>query len=82
MYQTISETISVAGAYIPGGFKPAKFRWKNRLYPIKEICSQHDFKDGNVKKRRFSVLSGSTVYLLEFNRDQESWQLVEIWLEE
>ena len=82
MYQTIDETISVAGAYTPGKFTPAKFRWRNRIYPIQEICSQHSFKDGNVQKRRFSVLARNTVFLLEFNRDQENWKLVQLWIEE
>lgn len=81
MYQPIHEPVSVAGIYEHGKFRPLKFRWQNKLLVITEICSVHDFRDGTVQKRRFSVMAGGTVYLLEFNRNQENWLLEELWIE-
>ena len=81
MYQPIHEPVSVAGVYEQGKFRPVKFRWKEKLLPISEICSVHDFRDGSVQKRRFSVMASGNVYLLEFDRRQETWMLEQIWLE-
>lgn len=81
MYQSIGEPISVAGIYEHGKFRPMKFRWRQKLLSISEICSVHDFKDGSVQKRRFSVMADGNVYLLEFDRRQEWWKLEEVWIE-
>jgi hypothetical protein len=82
MYQTITEEIAVAGTYKHQHFLPRKFEWHNRPYPIEEICSTHDFRDGSVRKRRYSVMAKGTLYLIEFNRDQEKWSLEQIWITE
>ncbi len=81
MYQTIDEGISVIGIFERGKFMPKKFKWRDRIFPIDQLCSVHDFKDGAVKKRRFSIQSGPTIYLIEFNRDRETWTLQQIWVE-
>ena len=86
MYQTIGEEnqgepISVIGVYTPGHFFPKKIKWREKTLLINQICSAHDFKDGGVKKRRFSLMSEGTVYLIEFNRDLETWHLQQIWVE-
>jgi hypothetical protein len=81
MYHTIHEPIQVAGVYEQSRFRPMKFRWQNRLYVIHEICTVHDFRDGSVNKRRFSVTSSGNVYLLEFDRYRETWFLEQVWVE-
>lgn len=81
MYQPIHEPVSVAGIYENGKFRPVKFRWRQKLLNITEVCSVHDFRDGTVRKRRFSVMAQGTVYLLEFDRSQESWILEQLWIE-
>lgn len=81
MYQVIQEPITVAGVYEAGRFRPVKFRWRRRVFTIKQICSSHDFRDGSLWLRRFSVVAEEAVYLLEFNRHQESWCLAQLWLE-
>lgn len=81
MYQTIGEEISVIGVYQKSRFTPKKFKWQNNTLTITQVCSVHDFKDGGVKKRRFSVMSGSTLYLIEFDRDFEKWSLEQVWVE-
>jgi hypothetical protein len=81
MYQRIDETIIVAGVYRPGKFIPKRFQWKQHTFDITTINTSHDFRDGNVRKRQFSVSVGENVYLIEFNRDQETWTLEQLWVE-
>jgi hypothetical protein len=81
MYQIIHENINVAGVFSNHRFNPRKFEWKRREYPIHKISSIHDLRDGGVKKRRYAVLSAGNLYLLEYNLDQETWILEQIWLE-
>lgn len=82
MYQTIDEPIDVAGVYAKSTFTPRKFRWKNKEYLIQEITLKSDTKDGGVRKRLYSVLVGRELYRLTFNRENESWRLEEIWINE
>lgn len=81
MEQTIGETISVLGIFKNASFTPKKFKWNNHTYPIENITSIHELKDGGVVKRRYAVLSGPNLYLLEYNRQDETWELVQIWME-
>lgn len=80
MYHAIQEPISVAGIYERGQFRPVKFKWRQRVYQVEELCSQYDFRDGSIPKRRFSATVAGTTYLLEFDRHKESWTLEQIWL--
>lgn len=82
MYQTIEEPIEVAGVYTKSTFIPKKFRWKQREYLIKEITLKSDTKDGGVRKRLYSVLVGKELYRLTFNREDETWMLEEVWIDE
>lgn len=81
MEQTISEKVSVLGIFQDASFTPKQFRWNNRSYTIEEITSVHERKDGAVVKRRYAVLSGGNLYLLEYNRREETWILEQIWME-
>ena len=81
MFQAIQEKIAVIGVYDRANFTPKKFKWHTREYFIEEITLKADIKDGNVKKRMYSVLSKGNLYRLLFNRDQEIWFLEEIWCE-
>lgn len=81
MYQTISEAITVLGVFQNFSFIPKKFKWNNRIYSVDEITSIHQLRDGGVEKRRYAVTSKGNLYLLEYNRQQETWKLVQIWYE-
>jgi hypothetical protein len=81
-YQAIDVPIKVVGRYRPGqGFIPVKFHWQDRTLAITRITLQSDLKDGEIKKRWYSVLVGSELYRIEFNRESEQWRLKEIWVE-
>jgi hypothetical protein len=81
MYQTINENIAVVGSYANSQFIPKKFKWNNNIFPIKEITLINDSRDGVIKKRLYSVISGINLYRLEFNRESEKWRILEIWVE-
>lgn len=81
MYQQINQKIWVAGVYKNSIFHPTKFKWQDRELKIKGITLSSDFKDGQVKKRYYSVTSGREVYRLEFDRDHETWYLKEVWVD-
>jgi hypothetical protein len=81
MYQTIAESVSVAGVYHQGSFVPKKFKWRHRTLSIDEITLVSDVTDGGVKKRLYGVVVANEVYRLEFDRDNENWLLAEIWVE-
>jgi hypothetical protein len=82
MYQIIGEKVAVLGIYDQGRFTPHKFKWRAQTFLISELCSRHNFKDGGVRKQRFSVKAKGTVFLLEFNQDIETWNLEQIWVED
>jgi len=81
MYQTIGEEVSVAGAFAHSTFKPVKFQWQAKIYPVEEITLVNDIKDGGVRKRYYSVVSQGNLYRLCFNRETEQWLLEEVWYE-
>jgi hypothetical protein len=71
----------VAGVYQDHHFNPKRFQWRQRLYSIDTTTFVSDNKDGGVRKRHYSVMSGGNLYRLEFNRDTEQWLLMEVWHE-
>lgn len=81
MYQTIHEPIAVVGSYARGTFTPRKFLWRHRQYPISQITLRSDVKDGGVRYRIYSVLANQELYRLSFDRDNEQWELTELWVE-
>ncbi len=81
MYQTIHETIVLAGVYDKAQFTPRKFKWKHKTYTIDQITLVSNLKDGGVRQRIYSVMSGGNMYRLSFNREDETWFLEEVWCE-
>ena len=79
MYQTVNEEIEVLGVYSHSRFVPKKFKWNSRVFLIKEITIFNDVRDGLIKKRLYSVLSGVNLYRIEFNRESERWKILEVW---
>lgn len=79
MYQPFHEKIAVAGVYKAGRFTPKWFYWRKKMYHVSEVTLRSDIKDGEVKKRLFSLVASGNVYRLEFNRDTEQWWLEEVW---
>jgi hypothetical protein len=81
MYQKIIEPIDVIGVYKKHKFIPKRFKWKNRIFNIDSLTMVSNVRDGNIKKRLYSAVAGGNVYRLEFNRENEQWMLLEVWVE-
>jgi hypothetical protein len=81
MYQTIHEVVAVAGVYTQAKFTPKKFQWRTKSYQVDQITLSSNIKDGGVRFRTYSVMSGGNLYRLLFNRDDETWLLEEVWCE-
>jgi hypothetical protein len=81
MNQTINEPIEVAGVYKNHHFKPVKFLWRSKTYQVEQITLISELKDGNVRRRLYSIICKGNLYRLLFDRDAESWKLEEIWCE-
>jgi hypothetical protein len=81
MFTPISESIAVVGTYNQSKFHPRKFKWRDRVYPVEQLTFVTELKDGSVRQRIYSVMSGGNAYRLVFNRDTEDWQLAEVWCE-
>ncbi len=81
MYEPVRESIAVAGVYEQSQFTPKRFQWRGRAYEVEKVTLRSDVRDGNVHKRLYSLQAGGTLYRVEFNREDESWQLLEVWCE-
>ena len=81
MYQTIHESISVAGVFGQGKFHPKKFRWGKRDLSVEQVTHTFSSKDGGVLAKHYSVVAGGTVYRLVFTPENFEWFLEEIWNE-
>ena len=81
MFQRIDEKVDIIGLYTKGHFLPKKMKWNGRVFPIDKITLVTEVRDGEVKKRLYSFVSGKDLYRLLFNRETEMWVLEEIWVE-
>ena len=60
------------------GLKPAKFKWRGRVYGIKDITYTWASRDGSAKILHFSVSDGSSLYELAYNQSTLKWSLEEV----
>jgi hypothetical protein len=81
MYQTIGEDIEVIGIFKRGKLLPRKFQWRQQILDIQEVTMINDTRDGGIRKRFYSVMSGGNLFRLSFNRESEIWKVEEIWCE-
>lgn len=71
----------VAGVYKSGKFVPHRFQWRSRTHDIDRVTFTADLRDGGVRWRHYAVQSGANLYRLRFNREEETWFLMEVWCE-
>lgn len=55
--------------------RPVKFRWRGRLYPVKEITYRWQSNEGRSTVLHFSVSDGRALYELTCNKDSLKWRL-------
>ncbi len=81
MYEEVNQPIAVVGIYQKHQFLPKKFKWQQRILDVDEVTLINDVRDGQIKKRFYSVVSAGNVYRLEFNRNSEQWKLLQVWVD-
>lgn len=64
-------------AVFDNGLKPAKFKWRGRVYPVKEITYTWATMEGSAGIVHFSVTDGATLFELAYNKSTMKWSLEE-----
>lgn len=74
MTTDIKDFIKVVAVF-DDGIMPAKFKWKGRVYPVKEITYTWSSKDGDARVVHFSVTDGASLFELAYNQSTMKWSL-------
>ncbi len=82
MYQTLHETIRVAGVFAYGKFKPVWFDWHNEQFKISQITLISKIKDGGRQQRLYSIVVGNDVFRLLFDLQTHDWFVEAVWVDE
>ncbi len=70
----INEAIKVMAVF-DGNVRPVKFKWKGRVYPVKEITHSWRSRDGGRAFVHFSVSDGQSLYELVYDTAELKWML-------
>jgi hypothetical protein len=77
MATEIREPVEVAAVF-DKGIRPVKFRWNDRVYPVKEITYTWKTRTGSATIVHFSVTDGSTLFELSYNQSTMKWALEQV----
>jgi len=77
MGERIGEGVNVVAVFDPA-LRPAKFKWKGRVYPVKEITYSWASRRGSAPVTHFSVTDGASLYELAYNHATGRWSLEEV----
>ena len=74
MSTELKEPIKVIAVF-DNGLRPVKFKWKGRVYPVKEITYAWTSKEGARSIMHFSVSDGAALYELTYDLSALKWSL-------
>lgn len=74
MAESIMEDIKVIAVF-DRGLRPVKFRWRGRLFSIKEVTHTWATRDGSAGVIHFSVSDGAGLYELAYNQSTLRWSI-------
>ncbi|MBI5492265.1 MAG: hypothetical protein HY893_04955 [Deltaproteobacteria bacterium] len=74
MSTVLKEPIKVIAVF-DNGVKPVKFKWKGRVYPVKEITYAWTSKEGDSRIMHFSVSDGAALYEITYDSSALKWSL-------
>ncbi|MFQ5735832.1 MAG: hypothetical protein ACE5GY_03090 [Thermodesulfobacteriota bacterium] len=77
MSERIGETVNVVAVFDPAP-RPAKFKWRGKIYPVKEVTYRWTSKEGSAAFTHFSVTDGASLYELAYNHSTMKWSLEEV----
>lgn len=86
MATEIGEAIKVMAVFDKGGrggqggreVRPVKFRWNDRVYPVKEITYTWTTREGSASVLHFAVTDGATLFELSYNLSTMRWALEQV----
>ncbi|MBI5238066.1 MAG: hypothetical protein HY887_06550 [Deltaproteobacteria bacterium] len=74
MAEEIRETVKVMVIF-DAGVRPVKFRWRGKVYYVKDVTHSWRSKDGGVQLMHFAVTDGRALYELSYNPSTSLWLL-------
>ncbi len=74
MAEEIREIVKVLVIF-DAGIRPIKFRWRGKVYPVKDVTHSWKSKDGGVQLMHFAVTDGGALYELSYNPSTSRWLL-------
>lgn len=74
MATEIRESIKVM-AIFDSEVRPVKFKWKGRVYLVKEVTYKWASREGSASIQHFSVTDGASLYELAYNQSTMKWSL-------
>ncbi|MBM4386940.1 MAG: hypothetical protein FJ088_04325 [Deltaproteobacteria bacterium] len=77
MATEIGEPVKVMALFDPD-IKPVKFRWHERVYPVKDVTYTWRSSEGEADIVHFSVTDGASVYELSYNKKTMKWRLEQV----
>jgi hypothetical protein len=80
MFETLDEPIDVLTAFVSGGMRPVRFRWRGRVVAIRRVNGQWTRREGQALMRWFSVEGpAADSYELCYDPRGPSWRLSRAW---
>ena len=77
MATIIGETVEVAAVFA-GSIRPVKFRWKGRVYIVREVTYRWRTVEGSERVVHFSVTDGATLFELAYKQSSMTWSLEKV----
>lgn len=74
MTTEIKEDVKVMAVF-ENGPRPVKFKWRGKVYPVKEITYTWKSSEGDSQIIHFSITDGVTLYGLSYNQTTMKWSL-------
>ncbi len=73
----IRERVDVIAVF-DAGVRPVKFKWKGRVYPVKETTYTWTSMEGSARLIHFSVTDGACLFEIIYNTSTLKWSLLRV----
>ncbi len=78
-YQDVEEPIDVIAVFENSRMRPIRFKWKDRVYRVKQVTGTWISEVGRYRHRHFAVVDEATNFFeLSFDERDTNWTLTRI----